>query len=87
MQAEVLEHRPHERIVLRHVAELRHGEPLPDSPLTRQTPLEAYHFRPRADGGTTLEVRLQGWDSFLDFLDATWPKALQRLKALAESPP
>ena len=34
-----------------------------------------------------LAIHLQSWDDgFTDFLQTTWPHALQRLKAIAETP-
>jgi uncharacterized protein YndB with AHSA1/START domain len=86
MEAVVDEHRRHELIALRLVGELREGRPVADSRLTREPAHESYRFRATPAGGTDLVVRLQGWDGFLDFLQATWPSALQRLKALAETP-
>lgn len=86
MEAVVDECAPHARVALRLVGELRDGRPLADSALLREPAHEAYAFTPRADGGTRLDVQLHGMDACLDFLDSAWPLALQRLKALAETP-
>ncbi|MBW8846865.1 MAG: SRPBCC domain-containing protein [Burkholderiales bacterium] len=85
MEAVVDENRLHEFVALRLVGEIKDGRPLPDSRLHKEPAHERYVFSPTATGGTHLVVHLQGWDGFLDFLKATWPQALQRLKALAES--
>ena len=85
MEAIVDENRLHEVVALRLVGEIKDGRPLPDSRLHKEPAHERYVFSPTPTGGTRLVVHLQGWDGFLDFLKATWPQALQRLKALAES--
>lgn len=86
MEAVVDECRLHERVALRLVGELRDGRPLADSALLREPAHEVYLFTPGPGDSTRLDVRLQGVGGFLDFLDSTWPVALQRLKALAETP-
>lgn len=86
MEAVVDDCVPHERLSLRLVGEIRDGRPVPDSPLHRHPARETYAFAPTAPGTTRLAVQLQAWnDGFLAFLTETWPVALQRLKALAES--
>jgi len=86
MEAVVDECRLHERLSLRLVGEIRDGRPVPDSPLHKHPAHETYAFSPAPGGGTRLAVQLQSWDDgFLAFLTDTWPVALKRLKALAES--
>lgn len=86
MEAVVDECRLHERLSLRLVGEIRDGRPVPDSPLHEHPAHETYAFSPAPGGGTRLAVQLQSWDDgFLAFLTDTWPVALKRLKALAES--
>ena len=85
MEAVVDENRLHEVVALRLVGEIRDGKPLADSRLHREPAHERYVFNATPAGGTLLVVQLQGSDGFLDFLNATWPLALRRLKALAES--
>jgi uncharacterized protein YndB with AHSA1/START domain len=86
MEAVVDEHRRHEALSLRLVGEIRDGRPLPDSRLHDTPARERYVFSPTPGGGTHLVVHLQSWDDgFTDFLQTTWPQALQRLKVLAES--
>lgn len=86
MEAVVDVHRRHEELSLRLVGEIRDGRPVADSPLQAEPARERYVFSPLPGGGTQLVVHLQSWsDGFTDFLQATWPLALQRLKALAES--
>lgn len=77
---------PHEWLSLRLVGEIRDGKPVADSRLHREPAHERYVFDAAPGGGTQLVVHLQSWDDgFTDFLTDSWPKALQRLKALAES--
>jgi uncharacterized protein YndB with AHSA1/START domain len=77
----------HERLSLRLVAEIRNGKPLADSWLQREPAHERYVFDALPGGDTHLVIQLQSWDDGLThFLQDTWPKALLRLKALAESP-
>ena len=76
----------HERLSLRLVGEIRDGKPLADSPLHREPAHERYVFNALTGGGTHLVIHLQSWDEgFTDFLQDSWPKALQRLKSLAEA--
>ena len=84
MVAEVVENKLHEAISIRHIGELRDGKLVPDSALATQPAHEDYRYSPTAGGGTHLVVSMEGIDGFLDFLQACWPKALARLKALAE---
>jgi uncharacterized protein YndB with AHSA1/START domain len=86
MEAVVDENLPHQKLSLRLVGEIKDGRPVADSPLARTPAFERYVFTARPDGGTQLTVHLQSWnDGFTDFLADSWPKALQRLKALSES--
>lgn len=86
MEAVVDECRPHEQLSLRLVGEIKDGRPVADSRLHREPARERYAFSPTPGGGTRLAVQLQSWDDgFTRFLNDTWPRALQRLKALAES--
>jgi uncharacterized protein YndB with AHSA1/START domain len=86
MEAVVDESRRHEVLSLRLVGEIRDGRPVAGSPLHEAPATERYVFSAAAGGGTQLVVHLQSWnDGFTDFLQTTWPQALQRLKALSES--
>jgi len=86
MEAVVDENRAHELLSLRLVGEIREGRPVAGSRLNIEPARERYVFA-ATPAGTRLGVHLQSWDDgFTDFLQATWPPALQRLKALAETP-
>lgn len=87
MEAVVDESRLHEVVSLRLVGEIKDGRPVADSRLHREPAHERYVFTPAPAGSTHLEIQLQSWDDgFTDFLQTSWPQALQRLKALAETP-
>ena len=76
----------HERLSLRLVGEIRGGKPLTDSQLHSEPAHERYVFNALPGGDTHLVIQLQSWDNgFTDFLQNTWPKALLRLKTLAEA--
>lgn len=86
MEAVVDEALTHDLMSLRLVGEIRDGRPVADSPLARAPARERYEFASTPTGGTRLVIQLQSWDDgFTDFLDSSWPKALERLKTLAES--
>lgn len=86
MEAVVDAHVRHERLSLRLVGEIKDGRPVAGSPLAQTPATERYVFAAQPGGGTQLTVHLQSWnDGFTDFLQTTWPEALKRLKARAES--
>ncbi|MFN3304847.1 MAG: SRPBCC domain-containing protein [Roseateles sp.] len=86
MEAVVDEAVPHQRLSLRLVGEIRDGRPVAGSPLAHTPAVERYLFSAAPGGGTQLDIELQSWsDGFTDFLTDSWPRALLRLKALAES--
>lgn len=86
MEAVVDECLPYERLSLRLVGEIREGRSVADSRLFKKPAHERYAFKATPGDSTHLVIHLQSWDDgFTDFLDDRWPKALQRLKALAES--
>lgn len=87
MEAVVDERVLHQLLSLRLVGEIKEGRPVADSRLGREPARERYVFNAASDGGTQLVVHLQSWDDgFTRFLNETWPLALRRLKALAETP-
>ncbi len=86
MVAEIAEHRPAEFVSIRHLGEIRDGAEDTTSEKVRAwaPALENYTFAD-ADGGTRVEVELQTVPEYLAFMQDTFPKALDRLKALCES--
>ena len=85
MEAVVDESVKHEKLSLRLVGEIKDGRPVTDSALHREPAHERYVFS-ATPAGTHLAIHLQSWnDGFTDFLQASWPEALKRLKTLSES--
>jgi uncharacterized protein YndB with AHSA1/START domain len=88
MVAEIAENRPHERLSIKLLGTLEGGREDLDSPAVRAwaPAFETYTFTPVA-GGTELRVDQDTSPEAEPFLRAAWPKALDRLKALAEGRP
>jgi uncharacterized protein YndB with AHSA1/START domain len=85
MLAEVAEHRPLERIDLRFLGEIRAGADEADTtPSPWAGAHECYDFSDD-DGATRLDVSIDVTPDHVAFMDAAWPVALERLKALCES--
>lgn len=76
----VKEHRPEEFISLEHLAEIRDGVETP----WENTGYENYTLKD-TDGGTEVLIDILNLpEEYADMFDDSWPKALQRLKELAE---
>lgn len=84
--AEIAEHRPNAFISIRHLGFTANGVDDFDSEAVRAwaPAYENYTFEPTATG-TTLTVELDVTEDFEKYMTDTWPKALDRLKALCES--
>lgn len=80
MSAVVKENREHEFVSVEHKGEIRDGVEVPyDS-----TGTESYTFEDK-EGGTEVSVDLTGLpDEYQDMFNEAWPKALEKLKELAE---
>lgn len=83
MFAQVVENRQHEYVSVAHLGEIRGSERVPypgDTPV-----LENYTFADISDG-THLSIDIIGFpDAYEDMMNGLWPKALDKLKELAES--
>ncbi len=80
MAAMVKENRPQEYISLEHVAEIRDGVEIPWEPHG----FENYTLTD-VDGGTEVKVDLLSTpDEYGDMFNGMWPKALEKLKGIAE---
>lgn len=83
MKARIAEHRPAEFVSLEMLSEVRDG--VPDVQGQWQEIFENYTFVEN-DGVTTLNVDIGAIpEDWADFMNATWPKALAKLKAICES--
>ncbi len=92
MVAEIAEHRLHERVSIRHLGDIVAGVEDRDSERARSLypAYETYDFLSDGDGegeGTLLRVCVDAVPEFEAFLSDTYPKALQRLKAICEGLP
>lgn len=88
MFSEIAEHRPGEFVSIRHLGEIRNGveDVTPAEPSSWSQAYETYTYT-EADGGTQLQVDVDTPADYEQFMQDTFPKALQRLKLLCEGPP
>jgi uncharacterized protein YndB with AHSA1/START domain len=82
MSAVIETKRPNELMSFRHIAEIKDGKEQP--PAEWSGALETYRLEER-DGSTTLSVELDAADEYREMFETTFPKALARVKTLAES--
>ncbi|HEY8109095.1 MAG TPA: SRPBCC domain-containing protein [Patescibacteria group bacterium] len=80
MYARIAENRPHEFVSIQHIGEVRDGteHPYPEPAF------ENYTFEDDGDG-TKLTVDLDSDEKYADMFDDLWPKALEKLKQIAEA--
>ena len=85
MVSTIQEVRPHRRVAIKHIGMVRNGVEDTHSEAVKAwgDALETYEFR-EVDGGTEVVVELEIEESYQETFDDTWPKALDRLKELAE---
>ncbi len=83
MLAVVEENKPHEFISLRYEGEIRNGEIHKDENLSWIGAHENYTLTEK-DGVTTVDVDIDVDESFQEFMEDAWPKALQALKEISE---
>jgi uncharacterized protein YndB with AHSA1/START domain len=87
MAAVIAENRPYEFLSIKHVGMVKeNGEADTESEAARSwAPIfENYRFV-AADGGTDVQVEMDVTPDFENYMKETWPKALERLKALCEA--
>jgi uncharacterized protein YndB with AHSA1/START domain len=85
MVADVAENRPLERIDLCFVGEVRAGAGEVEVAASAWAGAhERYDFADDGDGATRLDVAIDVTPDHVAFMNATWPVALERLKALCE---
>ncbi len=83
MYAVIAANRPHEFVSIRHLGELEHGEKKPWSAAPGQEGYENYTFSD-VEGGTEVLVELTVPPEWKDMFTEMWPKALAKLKDIAE---
>jgi uncharacterized protein YndB with AHSA1/START domain len=81
MSAVIEKKRPNEFMSFKHLAEIRNGQEQP--PAAWSGALEDYTLKEN-DGTTTLSVDLDAAEEYRDMFADAFPKALQRVKTLAE---
>lgn len=86
LSSRIVENVPESRIEIEHLAALENGQEVPDSAASKawNGAREIYEFTD-TDGGTALHVETDISDRDAEMLDAAWPKALEKLKQLAEA--
>ena len=87
MVAEIAEHRPAEFVSIRHLGMVNDGVVDTTSETVRAWApcFENYTFTDEA-GGTRVRVDVDVFGTYEDWMNQTWPKALQALKAICETP-
>lgn len=85
MVAEVMEHIPNKFVSLRHYGVLDGDQVISEGPAVAgwAGALENYSFS-EENGKTTVTVDVDCNEQYLDYFDNAWPKALDKLKKLAE---
>ena len=87
MVSEIAVHRPAEFVSIRHLGMIDNGvEDTTSEAVRAWAPcFENYSFTDEA-GGTRLRVDCDVFGSYEDWMNQTWPKALQALKNICETP-
>jgi len=85
MVAEIAENRPHEFVSIRHLGEISGGvaDTTSDKVRAWAPAYENYTFSER-DGGTHIEVAIDTVPEYVQYMENTFPKALELLKQLCE---
>jgi hypothetical protein len=85
MVSRVEEHRPNEYMSIKHVGMVKDGQEIMDGPEVEEWKgvLENYTLIPEG-GKTRLMVDVEVMDEWKEYFDNTWPKALNKVKELAE---
>jgi hypothetical protein len=86
MMSTIAENRPHEFLSIKHLGFVKNGVEDTESAEVQAWigALENYTFRSE-NGGTTVAVDLDSEEQHTAYFEDTWPKALEKLKALAEA--
>jgi len=86
MSAVIAENRRHEFVSIRHLGEIAKGvEDLDSERVRAWAPAHENYAFADTPGGTTLRVSVEVTPEFEQYLRDTYPRALQRLKAICEA--
>lgn len=85
MVSEIADHIPFKFVSIRHYGVLDGEKEITEGPMVEQWAggLENYSFHEN-DGVTTVTVETDTTEEYLDYFNNSWPKALNKLKELAE---
>ncbi|MCM4165343.1 MULTISPECIES: SRPBCC domain-containing protein [unclassified Arenibacter] len=86
MIAEIAENIPNKFISIKHYGIIENDQEILDGPKVKSWAgsMENYTFS-ETNGVTTITVEVDSNEEYIDYFDKTWPKALDKLKALSES--
>lgn len=86
MYSTIKTHRPNEYLAIRHLGEIKKGKETawPDTDKPGGEALETYVVRDK-DGGCELLIELDSPEEYSSMFKEMWPKALAKLKELAEA--
>lgn len=85
MVSKIKENRPYEYVSIEYIGEIKDGKEITSGEEVEQWAgaLENYAFK-EIDGKTEVQVDVDTNDEFTEMFGDIWPKALQKLKELAE---
>lgn len=81
MEARIAENRRHAYLSIHHLGMISPKQPA--APIEGPEMFENYRFT-REAGGTRLDIEMDVPTAYADMMNQSWPKALDRLKALSE---
>ena len=86
MFSKIVAHRPNEFLSIMHLGTVENGVEVKDSGDGKgwAGAMENYTLR-EADGSSTLTVEMDVTDEYQKYFEATWPKALEKLKEILET--
>ena len=85
MVSEIVENTPFRFVSIRHIGMLKGGQEITEGPEVEKWAgsLENYSFEENS-GITTVSIEIDVVPEYKDYFSETWPRALNKLKALAE---
>jgi len=85
MVSEIAENIPGQFVSIRHYGILAGDKEITEGPEVEKWAggFENYRFE-ESNGVTTIKVEVDTTNDFIDYFDATWPKAFKKLKEIAE---
>jgi len=86
MVSKIVTHRPQEFLSIQHLGVVKNGveDTTSEAVRTWAGALENYTPREVPGGGATLTIHMDTADEYKAYFEETWPKALEKLKEIAE---